>query len=74
MRRFEWRLRSRMVLASTFAAAAVMAAAAQQEGRQGGAPAQGGGGRGNFANHFTGTLAVQQTTGMSSTPAERRGA
>ena len=65
MKRFEWRLRSRIVLAMMFGAAAVVAAA-QQEGRQGGAaPAQGGGGRGNFANNFTGTIAVQQTTGMA---------
>jgi quercetin dioxygenase-like cupin family protein len=62
----QWQLRSRVVLAVTMAAVAVMAAAAQQDGRGQAAPAQGrGAGRGNFANNFTGTIAVQQTTGMN---------
>lgn len=64
MKRFEWRLRSRLYLAFTFAVAVVAAGAAQQQGqRQGGAapPA----GRGNFASNFTGTVAVQPTTGMN---------
>ena len=69
MKRFEWRLRSRLVLALTFAAAAVVAAAAQQNAGQqgqGAPPAQGAaGGRGNFASNFTGNIAVQQTTGMN---------
>jgi quercetin dioxygenase-like cupin family protein len=50
------------------AAMTVIAAAAQQDAGRGaeGAPAQGrGAGRGNFANNFTGTVAVQQTTGMN---------
>jgi quercetin dioxygenase-like cupin family protein len=63
----EWQLRSRVVLALAMAAIAVIAAAAQQEAAPGqAAPPQGrGGGRGNFANNFTGTIAVQQTTGMN---------
>ena len=63
----QWQLRSRLVLGLTMALVAVIAAAAQQEaGRGPDAPAQGrGGGRGNFANNFTGTIAVQQTTGMN---------
>jgi quercetin dioxygenase-like cupin family protein len=67
MTRLQWPLRSRLSLALAFAALVVMAAAAQQEGgRQGQGAAPGGGaGRGNFANNFTGTIAVQQTTGMN---------
>jgi quercetin dioxygenase-like cupin family protein len=63
----QWQLRSRLVLALGMAAVAVMAAAAQQDaGRGQDAPAQGrGAGRGNFANNFTGTIAVQQTTGTN---------
>ena len=66
--KIQWQLRSRLLLAMALAAVTAIAAAAQQEGRQGdaGAPAQGrGAGRGNFANNFTGTVAVQQTTGMN---------
>lgn len=64
MKSFEWRLRSRVFLACTCAAMAAAAGAAQQDGqRQGGAPA--GAGRGNFASNFTGTVAVQQTTGTN---------
>lgn len=67
MTSLEWRLRSRMVLASVCAVLAVAAGAAQQEGGRQGAPAPGAaaGGRGSFANNFTGTIAVQQTTGMN---------
>ena len=66
--KIQWQLRSRLLLAMALAAVTAIAAAAQQEGRQGdaGAAAQGrGAGRGNFANNFTGTVAVQQTTGMN---------
>jgi quercetin dioxygenase-like cupin family protein len=67
MTRLEWPLRSRLSLALAFAALVVMVAAAQQESApQGQGAARGGGaGRGNFANNFTGTIAVQQTTGMN---------
>ena len=67
MTAFTWRLRSRIVLALVFAGAAVMAAAAPQEGAQrgGGTPPAAAGGRGNFASNFTGTVAVQPTTGMN---------
>jgi len=69
MNAFQWRLRDRIGLALVLALAVVVAAAAQQEGgRRGeGAAARGGGpgGRGNFANNFTGTIAVQPTTGMN---------
>ena len=65
----QWQLRSRLVLALAMAAIAVIVAAAQQDaGRGQGADTQGqgrGGARGNFANNFTGTVAVQQTTGMN---------
>ena len=71
--RVQWQLRSRIVLAIALAGVAVMVAAAQQDAGQGrgagqeqGAAGQGrGAGRGNFANNFTGTVAVQQTTGMN---------
>lgn len=71
MRHVEWRLRSRIVLAAAFAATAALAAAAQQDAAPRGqgattAPGQGApAGRGNFAANFTGTVAVQQTTGMN---------
>ena len=64
----QWQLRSRLLFAMALAAMTVIAAAAQQDGGRGaaGAPAEGrGAGRGNFANNFTGTIAVQQTTGMN---------
>ena len=64
----QWQLRSRLVLAMALAAITVMVAAAQQDAGRGApaAPAEGrGAGRGNFANNFTGTIAVQQTTGMN---------
>lgn len=62
----QWQLHSRIGLAVALAALAVAAGAAQQEAGRGAAPAQGrGGGRGNFANNFTGTISVQQTTGMN---------
>ena len=65
--KIQWHTRSRVGLAVAMAAVAVIAAVAQQEaGRGQGGAAQGrGGGRGNFANNFTGTIAVQQTTGTS---------
>jgi quercetin dioxygenase-like cupin family protein len=65
--RVQWQLRSRLLLGLALAAMTAIAAAAQQDGGRGaGAPAQGrGAGRGNFANNFTGTIAVQQTTGMN---------
>src|SRR5688572_12168419 len=65
--RVQCQLRSRLVLAMAMAVIAVIVGAAQQEGAQApAAPAQGrGAGRGNFANNFTGTVAVQQTTGMN---------
>jgi quercetin dioxygenase-like cupin family protein len=65
--KLQWQLRSRIVLAVTMAAIAVAAGAAQQQGGQGQpAPPQGrGGARGNFASNFTGTVAVQQTTGTN---------
>jgi quercetin dioxygenase-like cupin family protein len=65
----QWRLRNRLGLAMTFAALAVLVAAAQQEGTprgQGAPPAAGApAGRGNFANNFTGTVTVGQTTGTN---------
>lgn len=63
----QWQLRSRIVLALAMGGIAVIAAAAQQEaGRGADAQPQGrGGGRGNFASNFTGTVAVQQTTGTN---------
>ena len=63
----EWPLRSRLAFALALAALTVIAAAAQQDAQlgQGAAPAPAAGGRGNFANNFTGTVAVQQTTGMN---------
>jgi quercetin dioxygenase-like cupin family protein len=63
----EWPLRNRLAFALALAALTVIAAAAQQDGQrgQGAAPAPAAGGRGNFANNFTGTIAVQQTTGMN---------
>jgi quercetin dioxygenase-like cupin family protein len=71
--RVQWQLRSRLVLALAMAVIAVIVGTAEQVGTaqpEGGqapaAPAQGrGAGRGNFANNFTGTVAVQQTTGMN---------
>ena len=72
--RVQWQLRSRLVLAIALAGVAVIAAAAQQDagqGRAGAAQEQGaaapgrGAGRGGFASNFTGTVAVQQTTGMN---------
>jgi len=68
MNGFQWQLRSRLVLAIAFVALAVFVAAAQQESGQRGqaaAPPAPGGARGNFANNFTGTVAVQPTTGMN---------
>ena len=71
MTNFQWPLRNRVVLAMAFAALAVFAAAAQQDGAprgQGAAPAPAGGApaaRGNFANNFTGTVTVGQTTGTN---------
>jgi len=71
MMNFQWPLRNRIVLAMAFVALAVFAAAAQQDGAprgQGAAPAPGAGApaaRGNFANNFTGTVTVGQTTGTS---------
>ena len=64
----QWQLRSRLVLALALAGVTVIAAAAQQEGQRGQGAAgatPAAGGRGNFANNFTGTIAVQQTTGMN---------
>jgi quercetin dioxygenase-like cupin family protein len=68
MKAFQWQLRSRLVLAIAFAAVAVIVAGAQQDTGQrgqGAAPSAPAGARGNFANNFTGTIAVQQTTGMN---------
>lgn len=76
MTHLEWRLRSRVVLAMAFAAMAVLAAAPERGTRtleeqdaprgQGAAPAQAApAARGNFANNFTGTIALQQTTGTN---------
>ena len=61
-----WSLRNRMSLAVALALVAAVAGAAQegqrgQGAREGGAP----GGRGNFANNFTGTIAVQSTEGTN---------
>lgn len=70
----QWPLRNRLAFALALAALTVIAATAQQQGQQaqpdgqrgqGAAPAPAAGGRGNFANNFTGTIAVQQTTGMN---------
>jgi quercetin dioxygenase-like cupin family protein len=67
----QWTLRRRLVLALVLGALVAVAAAAQEQGGQrgqGGAPAgaaPAAGARGNFANNFTGTVAVQQTTGMN---------
>lgn len=65
--KIQWQLHDRILLAAVMAALAVVVGVAQQDaGRGGSAPAQGrAGGRGNFANNFTGTIAVQQTTGMN---------
>ena len=65
MTAFTWRVRSRIVLALVFAAAAVMAGAAQQDGAQRGQAPPAAAGRGNFASNFTGTVAVQPTTGTN---------
>ena len=74
--KMQWPLRNRLALALGLAALTVLAATAQQQGQtaqqgqqdgqrgQGAAPAPAAG-RGNFANNFTGTVAVQQTTGMN---------
>ena len=63
----QWTLRSRLALAVTFVALIAVAAAQDQGGQrgQGGAAPGGAGGRGNFGSNFTGTIAVQQTTGMN---------
>lgn len=70
----QWPLRHRLAFALALAALTVLAATAeqsqqgpQQDGQrgQGAAAAPAGGGRGNFASNFTGTVAVQQTTGMN---------
>lgn len=65
----QWRLRNRLGLAMAFAALAVFVAAAQQESTprgQGAAPGAGApAARGNFANNFTGTVTVGQTTGTN---------
>jgi quercetin dioxygenase-like cupin family protein len=65
----QWPLRNRLAFALALAALTVIAATAQQQGQQDGQRGQGAapaaGGRGNFANNFTGTIAVQQTTGMN---------
>jgi quercetin dioxygenase-like cupin family protein len=79
MKRRQWRVRNRVLLGFLCALVAAAAGAAQQEPpspsppARGAAPgegrgqggAQGAAGRGNFANNFTGTIAVQQTTGMN---------
>jgi quercetin dioxygenase-like cupin family protein len=67
MTRLQWQLRSRLALAFAFAALLVIVAGAQQQGAQPGQGAArgGGGGRGNFANNFTGTIAVQSTEGTN---------
>jgi quercetin dioxygenase-like cupin family protein len=76
----QWRVRSRVLLAAVCALIAAAAGAAQQQPpgpatpARGAAPGEGRGqggttgapaGRGNFASNFTGTIAVQQTTGMN---------
>ena len=63
----QWTLRSRLALAVTFVALIAVAAAQEQGGQrgQGGAAPAAAGGRGNFGANFTGTIAVQQTTGMN---------
>ena len=62
----QWTLRGRLVLAVMLGALVAVAAAQDQGGRRGqGGAAPAAAGRGNFANNFTGTIAVQPTTGMN---------
>ena len=63
----QWTLRKRLALAVTFGILVAVAAAQEQGGQrgQGGAAPGAAGGRGNFGANFTGTIAVQQTTGMN---------